>query len=161
MSQSVYIALGSNLGDRSANLEAAVEALPPSVRVLLRSPIYETPPWGYTDQPAFLNQVVQAETDLTPQDLLTYLKKLEEKLGRQPTFQYGPRKIDLDILLYDDLVLETPSLTIPHPHLAERAFVLLPLADLAPDLVHPVLGITVTEMLSKLNQEGIHLYDLD
>jgi 2-amino-4-hydroxy-6-hydroxymethyldihydropteridine diphosphokinase len=161
MSHSVYIALGSNLGDRSGNLEAAVEALSPSVRVLLRSPIYETPPWGYTDQPDFLNQVIQAETELSPQDLLSDLKKIEEQLGRQPTIQYGPRKIDLDILFYDDLLLESPSLTIPHPQLAERAFVLLPLADLAPDLLHPVLGITIDELLSNVNQEGIHLYDKD
>jgi 2-amino-4-hydroxy-6-hydroxymethyldihydropteridine diphosphokinase len=161
MSHSVYIALGSNLGDRSANLEAAVEALPPSVRVLLRSPIYETPPWGYTDQPAFLNQVIQAETELSPQDLLTYFKKIEEQLGRQPTIQYGPRKIDLDLLFYDDLVLESPSLTIPHPQLAERAFVLLPLADLDPDLVHPLLGISIDELLSNVDQEGIRLYDKD
>lgn len=161
MSHSVYLALGSNLGDRSANLEAALEALPPSVRVLLRSPIYETPPWGHTDQPNFLNQVVLAETELTPQDLLTYLKRLEEQLGRQPSFPNGPRKIDLDILFYDDLVLETPALTIPHPRLAERTFVLTPLADLAPDLIHPVLKLTVSELLSQVDQTEIHLYVKD
>jgi 2-amino-4-hydroxy-6-hydroxymethyldihydropteridine diphosphokinase len=161
MSHSVFIALGSNLGDRSSNLEAALEALPPSVRILLRSPIYETEPWGRTDQPVFLNQVIQAETDLPPQDLLVYLKRLEEQLGRQPTYQYGPRKIDLDILLYDDLVLETPTLTIPHPRMAERAFVLTPLADLAPDLIHPVLGITISEMLSRVDQSGVRLYVTD
>jgi 2-amino-4-hydroxy-6-hydroxymethyldihydropteridine diphosphokinase len=148
MSHTVYIALGTNLGDRQANLAQAREGLPPAVRVARVSPVYETEPWGYTDQPRFLNQVFHTETNLAPKELLAYLKRLESVLGRTPTFHYGPRLIDLDILLYDDLQIETPHLTIPHPHLSERAFVLVPLADLAPDLEIPGLGKSVRELLA-------------
>ncbi|MCK4899641.1 MAG: 2-amino-4-hydroxy-6-hydroxymethyldihydropteridine diphosphokinase, partial [Anaerolineales bacterium] len=128
-SHTIYIALGTNLGNRLDNLQRTVKALPPEARVINASPIYETPPWGYLDQAYFLNQVLQAETDLTPEDLLSYLKRLETQLGRQTSFKYGPRLIDLDILFYDDLILETSILTIPHPKINERAFVLVPLAD--------------------------------
>jgi 2-amino-4-hydroxy-6-hydroxymethyldihydropteridine diphosphokinase len=160
-----YLALGSNLGDRPANLQAALAALPPAVTVLAASPVYETAPWGFSDQPAFLNQVVQASTDLDPLALLAHLKAIESLLGRTPTFRYGPRLIDLDILLYDDLVLETPAgcsssaLTIPHPHLHERAFVLVPLADLAPDLRHPLLNQTIRQLLETIDTTGIHRLD--
>jgi 2-amino-4-hydroxy-6-hydroxymethyldihydropteridine diphosphokinase len=153
-----YIALGTNLGDRSANLRAALAALPPDVRVLAESHVYETPPWGYTDQPAFLNMAVRVDTDLEPEALLGYLKQLEAQLGREPTFRNGPRRIDLDILFYDDLVLDESSLSIPHPRLHERAFVLVPLADLAPDLRHPVLGQTVRELLKGLDRTDIQRY---
>jgi 2-amino-4-hydroxy-6-hydroxymethyldihydropteridine diphosphokinase len=148
MSHTVYIALGTNLGDRQANLTQAREALPPAVRVTQASPVYETEPWGYTDQPRFLNQAIQAETNLAPKELLAYLKRLESNLGRTPTFHYGPRLIDLDILLYDDLQIETPNLTIPHPHLSERPFVLVPLADLASERCIPGLGKSVKELLA-------------
>ncbi|NOY98014.1 MAG: 2-amino-4-hydroxy-6-hydroxymethyldihydropteridine diphosphokinase [Chloroflexi bacterium] len=151
----VYLALGTNLGDRLANLRAARNALAPDVRVLAGSPVYETPPWGYADQPVFLNQVVRAETGLGPGALLTYLKKLETELGRTASFRYGPRRIDLDILFYDDLALETPALVIPHPRLHERAFVLVPLSDLAPDFRHPVLKKTVRELLKDVDTTGI------
>jgi len=156
----VYLGLGTNLGDRLANLEAAREALPPAVRLLSTSPVYETPPWGYLDQPAFLNQVVEAETDLAPLELLDYLKHLEIQLGRQPTFPYGPRRIDVDLLFYDDLVLKAPGLTLPHPRLAERAFVLVPLVDLTPDLYHPVERKTVRELLEGIDRTGIEMVDL-
>jgi 2-amino-4-hydroxy-6-hydroxymethyldihydropteridine diphosphokinase len=155
MNHTVYIALGTNLGDRSANLRAAIEALPPEVKVLAESPIYETPPWGYADQPAFLNMVVKAETDLKPEPLLAYLKQLEVALGREQNFRWGPRRIDLDILFYDDLVLGSPPLVIPHPRLHERAFVLVPLVDLAPDLIHPVLRRKVRDVLAELDRQGI------
>ena len=135
----IYLALGTNLGDRPANLRAALKALAPEVKVLSESKIYETPPWGYENQPAFLNMAIKAETSMEPQALLAYLKNLEADLGRAKTFRNGPRRIDLDILFYDFLVLDTPPLTIPHPHLQERAFVLVPLNDIASDLVHPVL----------------------
>jgi len=140
MQHSVYLALGANLGDRLAALSAAAAALPPAVMVAARSPVYETPPWGFTDQPAFLNQALRAATALSPLALLAYLKQIEARLGRQPTIRNGPRVIDLDILFYDDLNLSTPVLTIPHPRLHERAFVLQPLTAIAPDLRHPVLG---------------------
>ena len=155
MPVTVYIALGTNLGDRPANLAAARRALEPEVQVLAASPIYETPPWGVTDQPAFLNQVVQGRTQLAPRELLDLLKSLEAGLGRLPGMRYGPRLIDLDILFYGERVLDEPGLTIPHPRLAERAFVLVPLADLAPDLTHPALGETVAELLNKVDRAGI------
>ncbi len=151
----LYLALGSNLGDRRANLQAALQALPPAVLVRRASPVYETPPWGLTEQPAFLNMVVEAETGLPPLDLLVHLKRLETQLGRLPSVRYGPRSIDMDILFYDDLVLDSPGLTIPHPRLHERAFVLVPLADLAPDLVHPRLGQTVRDLLTAVDTSGI------
>jgi 2-amino-4-hydroxy-6-hydroxymethyldihydropteridine diphosphokinase len=160
MSHTVYLALGTNLGDRPANLKAAVDALPPSARLCAASPIYETTPWGYTDQPLFLNQVVQAETDLDPFELLGFLKGLENQLGRQATFRYGPRLIDLDILFYDDLTMKTPELVLPHPQLAGRPFVLVPLADLAPDLRHPVLKRTVSELLIEVDRQGVELFSM-
>ena len=157
----LYLALGANLGDRLANLRAVIQGLAPAVRVTRESPVYETPPWGLTDQPAFLNMVVEGETELAPAALLEYLKLLETRLGRQPAVRYGPRLIDLDILFYDDLVLEGPPLVIPHPRLGERAFVLVPLADLAPDLRHPALGASVRELLAGVDASGIRLYNLD
>jgi len=161
MSHLVYLALGTNLGDRLANLTSAIQALPPTVQPLAVSRIYETPPWGYLDQPAFLNQVIQARTGLAPLDLLAWLKRLESDLGRQPGLRYGPRLIDLDILLYDDLQLVIPALTIPHPRLGERAFVMVPLADLAPDLRPAGMDRTIGEMLTGLDQAGIVLYEAD
>jgi 2-amino-4-hydroxy-6-hydroxymethyldihydropteridine diphosphokinase len=150
-----YLALGTNLGERRANLQRAVAALPPEVRPLSQSPVYETPAWGYEDQAPFLNMVLKAETELEPQALLAHLKRLEAGLGRTPSFRWGPRLIDIDILLYDALVLDTPDLTIPHARLHERAFVLVPLADLAPDLVHPVLGQSIEQLLAAVDKAGI------
>ena len=156
----VYIALGTNLGERLANLHDAINALAPDVRVLHESTIYETPPWGYTDQPAFLNMVVEAETSLSPRALLEYLKQREDELGRVKNFRYGPRHIDLDILFYDDLVLEDERLQIPHPRLHERAFVLVPLNDLAPDFVHPVLGVDVKSLLGGVDSDEIYPFSV-
>lgn len=153
-----YLGLGSNLGDRLANLIAAIAALPPAVVPLATSPVYETAAWGYTDQPAFLNQALKAETRLPPLELLAHLKAIEIHLGRTPTFHYGPRLIDLDILFYDDLVLESPHLTLPHPRLHERAFMLVPLADLAPDLLHPLLGLSVRQLLEQVDRNGVQWY---
>jgi 2-amino-4-hydroxy-6-hydroxymethyldihydropteridine diphosphokinase len=150
-----FIALGTNLGDRIANLRAAIDAMPPVLHVLAESHIYETPPWGYVDQPAFLNMAIKAETKLSARALLDHLKQLEQTLGRTPTFHYGPRRIDLDILFYADLIVDTPPLIIPHPRLHERAFVLVPLMDLAPDLVHPVLKQAIRELSSRVDQTGV------
>ena len=151
----VYLALGSNLGDRVQNLKAAVTALSPQMVVKAKSNVYETLPWGYEDQPRFLNMALKAETYLKPEPLLKHLKRLEIALGRKASFQNGPRLIDIDILLYDDLVLDTPALTIPHPHMHERGFVLLPLTDIAPDLIHPLTKKSVQEMLAASNLAGI------
>ena len=151
----IYLALGTNLGDRLVNLRAAINALPPDINVLAESKIYETPPWGYEDQPTFLNMAVKCETDLDAASLLKRLKQIEVEVGRVESVRWGPRQIDIDILFYDDLILESESLTIPHPRLHERAFVLIPLADIAVDFVHPVLNKTIKELLLNVNQAGI------
>lgn len=156
--QIVYIALGTNLGDRQANLEEAIVRLQPIVQVIACSPVYETPPWGYIEQPDFLNQVVQGETSLEPMDLLDLLKRIEMEMGRVKTIQNGPRLIDLDLLFYGDLILETERLTLPHPRMVGRGFVLLPLADLAPNLVHPLLGLRIRELLDEADCSGIARY---
>ena len=151
----VYLALGSNLGDRHENLRQAVAALSPQVDIKAKSHIYETDPWGYEDQPKFLNMAVRGLTYLDPEPLLKHLKRLEIALGRQMTFANGPRSIDIDILFFDDLILDTPLLTLPHPHLHERGFVLLPLMDIAPDLIHPLLKKTIRELTASSSQDGI------
>jgi 2-amino-4-hydroxy-6-hydroxymethyldihydropteridine diphosphokinase len=155
MVQPIFLALGSNLGDRRGNLQAALAALVPQVRLRRASPVYETPPWGYTDQPAFLNQVVEVETDLDPWELLAYLKEIERQLGRRPSIRNGPRVIDLDILFYNDRIIDMPGITVPHPRLHERGFVLAPLADLAPDFRHPVLNKNVRQLLAQVDTAGI------
>jgi 2-amino-4-hydroxy-6-hydroxymethyldihydropteridine diphosphokinase len=154
----VILALGTNLGDRSGNLRAAIAALPPVVIVLEQSFIYETLPWGLTEQPNYLNMVIKGETRQMPQELLKNLKLLEAELGRIPSIRYGPRKIDIDILFYDDLILATPELTLPHPHLHERAFVLVPLADLAPEYIHPIMQKTIRQLLAKVDMAGVKRY---
>jgi 2-amino-4-hydroxy-6-hydroxymethyldihydropteridine diphosphokinase len=153
-----YLGLGSNLGDRVAYLEAALTAIAPSVTVLRRSPIYETAPWGYTEQDAFLNMVIEAETLLAPGDLLATLKGAEAAVGRQPRFRNGPREIDMDILLYDDLTVNESGLSIPHPRLHERAFMLIPLADVDGDLRIPGQDKTVSELLRTMETEGVSRY---
>ncbi len=150
----VYLALGSNLGDRVANLEAAIAALPPAVQVTCRSPIYETDPAYVTDQPAFLNLAVAGDTALEAENLLRQLKRIERDLGRTPGRRYGPRLIDIDIIFFGSRIVQSPGLVIPHPRLAERAFVLKPLADIGPEVTHPKSGETVRQMLERLGDGG-------
>ncbi len=148
----VYLGLGSNLGDREANLRRALELLSANVKVVKISPTYDTAPVGNTDQPRFLNLVCKAKTSLSPLNLLRFVKNIEKKMGRVNGLPNSPRPIDIDILFYDDLVLETPVLVIPHPRLTERTFVLASLADIAPDFKHPASGKTVRQMLKKLKR---------
>jgi 2-amino-4-hydroxy-6-hydroxymethyldihydropteridine diphosphokinase len=151
----VYLALGSNLGDRRENLRQAVASLSPQLDIKARSFVYETDPWGFEEQPKFLNMAVKAQTYLEPEPLLKHLKRLEIALGRQASFPNGPRLIDIDILFFDDIVMDTPILTVPHPRLHERGFVLLPMMDIAPDLVHPLLKKSIRDLLASSSVDGI------
>ena len=144
----VYIGIGTNLGNREKNCRKALEGLEEiGIRVTKRSSLYETDPWGVKDQPPFINMAVETETALLPADLLEKLKAIETTMGREKTYRWGPRVIDLDILFYDDLVVDTGSLKIPHPRLHERAFVLEPLSEIAPEFIHPVMGRSIKELL--------------
>ncbi len=156
----VYLALGTNLGDRCDNLRQALELISEKVRILKVSSIYETPPWGYTEQPVFYNQVLHGKTALTPLDLLTFVKEIESDMGRVKNFQNGPRLIDIDILLFGEQIITTERLVIPHPRMTERAFVLIPLSEIEPDLVIPGISKNVAELLRKVDQTGIKILPL-
>ena len=148
MTKTVYLGLGSNIGDRERNLQRALENLAsPDLRIIRVSPVYDTEPVEFTQQNWFLNQVAEAETELFPMQLLGRLARVERELGRVRGIPKGPRAIDIDILFFGRAVVRTSKLEIPHPAIAERRFVLVPLADLAPDLRHPMLRKTVREML--------------
>lgn len=155
----MYLAFGANLGDRAATMRAAHQRLAQHMTFVQCSPLYETPPWGDLDQPPFLNAVCHARTTLAPHDLLVVLKTIERDLGRVASRHWGPRAIDLDILFYDDLVLTTSSLTIPHPRLHERAFVLIPLRTIAPHLRHPGLHKTIAELAATVDDPAVKIVD--
>jgi 2-amino-4-hydroxy-6-hydroxymethyldihydropteridine diphosphokinase len=152
----VYLSLGSNIGGREQHLARARERLNSAgLRVVRASAIYETEPRDFPDQPWFLNQVVEVETNLFPKQLLEQTQKIERSLGRIRTQPKGPRTIDIDILLYGDTIFSTPGLEIPHERLADRRFVLEPLSELAPELRHPRTGATVNEMLAQVKNQKV------
>ena len=155
MTDPIYIALGTNIGDRQENLQTAKESLTPEVTVLAKSDIYVTPPWGYADQPDFLNQVIKVSTQLEPASLLRHLKDIEKRMGRLKLIHNGPRLIDLDILFYGDRVVNEGDLQIPHPRMVGRAFMLVPLDEIAPDFVHPILNVRVRDMLIGVDTSGV------
>jgi 2-amino-4-hydroxy-6-hydroxymethyldihydropteridine diphosphokinase len=143
-----YLLIGGNVGDRHGNLEQASKLVETHAgKIVKRSSIYETAAWGKEDQPAFLNQVLHVETGLEPAALLQAVLKAEEEMGRTRQEKYGPRTIDIDILLYDDIILETNELTVPHPQLHLRRFALMPLAEIAASKIHPALKKSIDELL--------------
>jgi 2-amino-4-hydroxy-6-hydroxymethyldihydropteridine diphosphokinase len=150
-----YLALGSNLGDRAAHIRSALAALAahPAIDLLAVSPLYETPPWGPVPQGPYLNACAAIETTLTPRALLGLCLAIEREAGRERIVRWGPRTLDLDILLYGNATIDEPDLRIPHPRMMERAFVLVPLTDLAPDLV--IAGTRIRDALARLDRSGI------
>jgi 2-amino-4-hydroxy-6-hydroxymethyldihydropteridine diphosphokinase len=151
----VSLALGTNLGNRQANLKSALQHLSKSVTLQRISSLYETDPVGYEDQPRFLNITCYGTTQLAPQALLDRAKEIEKAMGRQQTIRNGPRPIDIDILLYDRLTLTQERLTIPHPRMRERAFVLVPLQEISPTSVDPVTGQTIQQLAQAISHAGV------
>ncbi len=150
MVSDVFLGLGANLGDRSKNIEQAAAMLGEHGTVIAVSKLHETEPWGITDQPLFLNAALHLQTSLEAYNLLKSIFEIERNLKRERRVKYGPRTIDIDILLYGDTVIDEPGLQVPHPGMHERLSVLLPLIDIAPEVVHPVLRKTVAELLAEM-----------
>jgi 2-amino-4-hydroxy-6-hydroxymethyldihydropteridine diphosphokinase len=150
MAQNIYLLLGTNEGDRHANLAKAIELIAKwAGKVSAQSSIYETAPWGKTDQASFLNMAISITTDLPPLILLEHLKDIEKQVGRVSTEKWGPRVMDIDILFYRDEIIQEPELQVPHPYLPVRRFALLPMAEIAGGLVHPVLKKTLAKLLEE------------
>lgn len=154
----VYIGIGSNLGDKKANCLRSLKKLSAAGVVIRKeSALYETMPWGLEEQPGFMNMTAEAETGLPPEKLLGVLKEIEREMGREESVRWGPRLIDLDLLFYDDKIIESETLTVPHRHLHERKFVLLPLSEIAPDLIHPVFKRSIKELKEILDNGKDHI----
>lgn len=149
----IFLGLGSNLGERRENIERALERLSEQVRLMKRSSFYETEPVGYDDQPWFYNIVVEGETDLEPAELLRFTQSIEQGMKRVKTIRNGPRNIDVDILIYDEIRVKTDTLEIPHPRMRQRAFVMVPLSEIEPDLV--IYGTPLRDILQQLQGEAI------
>jgi 2-amino-4-hydroxy-6-hydroxymethyldihydropteridine diphosphokinase len=147
-----YIGIGSNLGNRQKNCLRAIKLIEKNGIVIRKlSSMYETEPWGIKDQPHFLNMAIEIETHLNPEELLKILKNIENKIGRRKSYRWGPRSIDLDILLFDNLILKEDNLEIPHPLMHKRNFVLLPLSEIAPDIIHPLLRKKISDLVKELS----------
>lgn len=150
-----YLLTGSNLGDRASSLQKANALIAQSCgKIISFSSLYETAPWGLLEQPAFLNQAIAVETSLEPEELMRRLLEIEAAMGRIRDARYGPRIIDLDILLYDQVVMDQPILNLPHPALPQRRFALTPLAEIAPALLHPVLQKNMQELLAECTDDS-------
>lgn len=155
----VYLSLGSNIDDRQSFLKGAVDKLRNKIDDISLSSVYETEPWGNVDQENFLNMCLRGETSLTPDALLNFIKSIEKDLGRSHNQKWGPREIDIDILFYDNQVIDSAGLEIPHPHIADRAFVLVPLAEIAPDFIHPILIKAVEELVGAVDGSSVKVIE--
>lgn len=151
----VYLSLGSNVGNSRAFIRRALDSIADSCKIIQTSALYETKPWGKTDQPDFLNMCIQAETSLSPKSLLKKLKQIEEETGRTETAKWAEREIDIDILFYENLILNENDFTLPHPRIEQRAFVLIPLAEIAPDLIHPVSQKSIIALAKNIDNKGV------
>ncbi len=151
----VFLGLGSNIGDRNANLKMALELLKKNnIRPVKKSSVYETGPVGFTGQEDFYNMCLLAEAGEGPADLLNIVKEIEAKMGRKKAIKYGPRIIDIDILFYDNIMIKEKELSVPHPEIAKRKFVLIPLNEIAGNFVHPELKLSVKELLDRCGDTG-------
>lgn len=148
-----FLLLGSNLSDPASQLKHAIQQLSQEAEVIIQSSVYRSEPWGIHNQPEFLNQVVLIQTQQSPEELLKTTQRIEANLGRVRKEKWGPRPIDIDILFYEDRILSSETLTIPHPQLQNRKFTLLPLAEIAPTLVHPLLLKSITQLLGECTDE--------
>ena len=149
----VALALGANVGDKKENLRKAIKLLGSEISNIKIAPLYQTRPVGFVDQNVFLNTAVIGETDLAPEELLDFVKEIEKKVGRIVRFRWGPREIDIDILLYDNLIFHNERLEIPHPRMTERDFALAPLAALVPGIIHPIARKTISQLAQRLPEE--------
>ncbi len=155
MIEFVYLSLGSNIGNRLKNIQTAIKLLKEiGFDIIKISSIYETSPWGITEQLSFLNLVIKGKTNLFPEELLKEIKRIEKEIGRKPTQKWGSRTIDIDILFYDKKVLKSKTLVVPHPQLHKRKFILIPLKEISPRLSHPLIKKTVSQMLKDSSDNG-------
>lgn len=155
----VFLALGANVGDSLGNIEKSIKFLSKKLKDIKRAEIYSSKAVGYTDQPDFTNTAISGQTDLSPKELLKFVKEIEDKIGRVKRFRWGPREVDIDIIFYDDLVMESDELTIPHLHAHKRDFVLRPVCNLDCNFIHPKLKLAIRELLAKLPESELSIIE--